>query len=49
MSTVLMMMVFLPMAKRRRKKQIVRCPETDQPAQILVDTAPSSVQKRGGS
>jgi len=37
MSTALMMMVFLPMAKRQRSKKVVQCPETDQPAEILVD------------
>jgi hypothetical protein len=34
------MMVFLPMAKRHRYTKVVRCPETDQPAEILVDTTP---------
>jgi hypothetical protein len=34
------MMVFLPMAKRHRRTQVVKCPETDEPAEILVDTSP---------
>jgi hypothetical protein len=40
MSTALMMMVFLPMSKRYRNKKVVHCPETDQPAEILVDNFP---------
>ena len=40
MRTVLMMMVFLPMAKRHRTKKVVQCPETDQPAEIVVDNGP---------
>jgi hypothetical protein len=40
MSVTLRMMVFLPMAKRHRNKKVVRCPETDQPAEILVDSSP---------
>jgi hypothetical protein len=40
MSTELMMMVFLPMAKRHRDTKVVHCPETDQPAEILVDNFP---------
>ena len=37
--------VFQPMASRYRLKKIVKCPETDQPAEILVDAAPSSAPK----
>lgn len=29
--------VFLPMASRYRHKNVVTCPEADQPAEILVD------------
>lgn len=32
--------VFLPMASRYRYKKVVKCPETDQPAEILVDASP---------
>lgn len=41
--------VFFPMASRYRYKKIVKCPETDQPAEILVDTShasPRSNKKR---
>ena len=34
--------VFLPMGKRYRYKKVVKCPETDQPAEILVDASPAS-------
>jgi hypothetical protein len=40
MRAALMMMVFLPMAKRHRTKRVVQCPETDQPAEIVVDNDP---------
>jgi len=33
--------VFAPMSKLFHTKKIVRCPETDELAEILVDTAPS--------
>jgi hypothetical protein len=33
--------VFMPMGKIFRFKKIVKCPESDQPAEILVDTNPS--------
>jgi hypothetical protein len=38
--------VFLPMASRFRTKKVVKCPETDQPAEILVDASPDSSGKR---
>lgn len=38
--------VFFPMSKLYRYKKIVRCPETDQPAEILVDASPRSKKKR---
>ena len=34
--------VFFPMARRYRDKKVVKCPETDQPAEILVDASPTS-------
>lgn len=34
--------VFQPMASRYRSKKIVKCPETDQPAEIFVDASPST-------
>jgi len=36
--------VFLPMASRHRYRRIVKCPETDEPAEILIDASyvPSS-------
>jgi len=37
--------VFMPMGKLFRSKKIVRCPEADQPAEILVDTYPSPSSK----
>ena len=33
--------VFMPMGKLFRSKKVVKCPESDQPAEILVDTNPS--------
>lgn len=46
MSAALMMMVFLPMASRYRYKKVVKCPETDQPAEILVDASLSSRSRK---
>jgi len=37
--------VFMPMGKLFRSKKVVKCPETDQPAEILVDTNPSRSSK----
>jgi hypothetical protein len=37
--------VFMPMGKLFRSKKVVRCPEFDQPAEILVDTTPSRSSK----
>ena len=37
--------VFQPMARRYRLTKIVRCPETDQAAEILLDAYPSAVSK----
>jgi len=37
--------VFMPMASRFHIKKVVKCPESDQPAEILVDRAPSSTTK----
>jgi hypothetical protein len=37
--------VFMPMGKLFRFKKLVRCPELDQPAEILVDTTPSTSSK----
>jgi hypothetical protein len=37
--------VFRPMASHYRIKKIVNCPETEQPAEILVDTSPSATSK----
>jgi hypothetical protein len=37
--------VFMPMGKLFRFKKVVRCPELDQPAEILVDTTPSTSSK----
>ena len=34
--------VFMPMGKLFRSKKVVRCPESDQPAEILVDATPSA-------
>ncbi|HXG52481.1 MAG TPA: hypothetical protein VNN77_13880 [candidate division Zixibacteria bacterium] len=33
--------VFMPMARRYRSRKVVECPEFDQPAEILIDRAPS--------
>jgi hypothetical protein len=38
--------VFLPMASRFRTKKVVKCPETGQPAEVLVDASPDSSGKR---
>jgi hypothetical protein len=38
--------VFRPMATRRyRYKRIVKCPESGQPAEILVDASPGTTRK----
>ena len=37
--------VFRPMASRFRFKKIVKCPESDQPAEVLVDASPGSPSK----
>jgi hypothetical protein len=37
--------VFRPMASRFRFKKIVRCPESDQPAEVLVDASPGAPSK----
>jgi hypothetical protein len=37
--------IFRPMASRFRYKKTVRCPESDQPAEILVDASPGSPLK----
>jgi hypothetical protein len=37
--------VFRPMASRYRHKQTVKCPESGQPAQILVDASPSPTSR----
>jgi hypothetical protein len=37
--------VFMPMGKLFRSKKVVKCPEFDQPAEILVDTNPSPSSK----
>ena len=39
--------VFMPMGKLFRSKKVVKCPESDQPAEILVDTNPSPSSKPG--
>lgn len=39
--------VFQPMAKRYRLKKVVRCPETDQAAEILLNAYPSTTSKGG--
>ena len=39
--------VFQPMASLYRSKKIVKCPETDQPAEILVDASPSTAPRAG--
>jgi hypothetical protein len=33
--------VFMPMGKLFRSKKVVHCPETEQPAKILIDATPS--------
>jgi hypothetical protein len=33
--------VFMPMGKLFRSRKVVKCPESDQPAEILVETTPS--------
>lgn len=38
--------VFLPMAKRYRSRKIVTCPETGQPAEILIDAAHAPALRR---
>ncbi len=35
------MMVFRPMASRYRYRKIIKCPETDEPADVLVDASPT--------
>ncbi len=37
--------VFQPMARRYRLNKIVRCPETDQAAEVLLNTYPSATSK----
>ena len=37
--------VFMPMASRFHIKKVVKCPESDQPAEIVVDRAPGSTSK----
>jgi len=37
--------VFMPMASRYHIKKVVKCPESDQPAEILVDRTPSFTSK----
>ncbi|MBM2804251.1 MAG: hypothetical protein HW419_2144 [Deltaproteobacteria bacterium] len=37
--------VFMPMGKLFRLKKIVKCPESDQPAEILVDSTPGPSSK----
>ena len=37
--------VFMPMASRFHIKKVVKCPESDQPAEILVERAPGSTSK----
>lgn len=39
--------VFLPMASRFRHRRVVKCPETDQPAEIIVDASPTSSPRSG--
>ena len=39
--------VFQPMAGRYRLKKIVKCPETEQAAEILLNTYPSTLPKAG--
>ena len=37
--------VFMPMGKLFRSKKIVKCPESDQPAEIPVDSTPGPSSK----
>ena len=37
--------VFMPMASRYRLRKVVKCPEFDQPAEILVESIPSPSSK----
>ena len=37
--------VFMPMGKIFRSKKVVKCPESDQPAEVLVDASPDSPSK----
>jgi hypothetical protein len=37
--------VFMPTGKLFRSKKVVKCPEIDQPAEILVDTTPGPSSK----
>ena len=37
--------VFMPMASRFHIKKVVKCPESDQPAEILVDRTPGSTSR----
>lgn len=37
--------VFMPMGKLFRSKKVVKCPESGEPAEILVDTSPGSPLK----
>jgi hypothetical protein len=37
--------VFMPMGKLFRSRKVVKCPESDQPAEILVDTTPGPSAK----
>jgi hypothetical protein len=40
--------VFQPMAKRYRSIKIVKCPETEEAAEILLDEYPSAIAKAKG-
>jgi hypothetical protein len=44
--TIGCLFVFIPMSSRYRYKKVVKCPETDLPAEILVDAYPSSLAGR---
>jgi hypothetical protein len=37
--------VFMPMGKLFRSKKVVTCPESDQPAEIIVDATPAPSNK----
>jgi hypothetical protein len=37
--------VFMPMGKRFRFRKVVRCPDLDQPAEIVVDATPGASTK----